>query len=76
MRMFGPKLVTGSFIVAAACLAIVADNPGTALAQSGVAPAKTRAIFRHDDMARDGGRGIVNTEFIAAILEFSELPDQ
>jgi hypothetical protein len=40
--MFGPKLVTGSFIVAAACLAIVADTPGTALAQSGVAP-KSRA---------------------------------
>jgi hypothetical protein len=41
--MFGPKVVRGSFVVAVACLAILVDGPGTAPAQQGPAPKKTRA---------------------------------
>ena len=43
MPMFGNKCGTGSFIVVVACLAIVADGPGTALAQQDATPKKTRA---------------------------------
>jgi hypothetical protein len=42
-RMFGLKFGRGSFIAAVACLAILVDGPGTALAQQGAAPKKTRA---------------------------------
>jgi hypothetical protein len=41
--MFGNKSGKGSFVVAVACLAIVADNPGMALAQQGATPTTTRA---------------------------------
>jgi hypothetical protein len=41
--MFGLKFGRGSFIAAVACLAILVDGPGTALAQQGAAPKKTRA---------------------------------
>ena len=41
--MFGPKLGRGSFVVAVACLGILIDGPGTAPAQQGAAPKKTRA---------------------------------
>ena len=41
--MFGKRLDTGSFVVAVACLAIVMETSGTALAQQGATPRKTRA---------------------------------
>ena len=41
--MFGNKFGKGSFVLAVACFAIVADNPATALAQQGATPTTVRA---------------------------------
>jgi hypothetical protein len=41
--MFGKKFGLGPLVVAGACLATMADTPGTALAQQGSAPTNARA---------------------------------
>jgi hypothetical protein len=41
--MFGKKFSMGPLILAGACLATIADTPGTALAQQGAAPSSSRA---------------------------------